>query len=100
VSSVVLVLDGGGSTITLDEESRAAVGRSRESGLLILTGDDTVQVNVLIRDVVFSHFTESVISVDQVNVEVKDTQFVNNTAQKGNVFCQLDGCSLILLFFI
>ena len=102
VSSVVLVLDGGGSTITLDEESRAAVGRSRsrESGLLILTGDDTVQVNVLIRDVVFSHFTESVISVEQVNVEVKDTQFVNNTAQKGNVFCQLDGCSLVLLFFI
>jgi hypothetical protein len=102
VSSVVLVLDGGGSTITLDEESRAAVGRShsRESGLLILTGDDTVQVNVLIRDVVFSHFTDSVISVDQVNVEVKDTQFVNNTAQKGNVFCQLDGCSLVLLFFI
>lgn len=80
-SSVRILLDGDGSTVTLDSASRSSLAPA--SGLLTLVGDGNMDIHVTIRDVTFTHFTETVVHVQHVNIALEETQFISNNAPQG-----------------
>ena len=80
-NNVELILEGSGATVTLD--SASLLSTAPLSGLVSLQNDARHDMKFQIQNMSFVHFTESVFNLNNVDVVIEDSQFVNNSAENG-----------------
>ena len=89
-----VLVEGRGSSVHLGESDVV----DEEVGFVHLVGDSNRKLNFMFKNISFLGFTGSVLQLDNVNIVVEDSSFIDNKAEYGKEFIDYYYFIVVLLF--